>query len=235
MDALTLEQTVDAVSDLVRRGDGGSLFTPNVDHLIMAGENPTFRGAYERASLAVVDGMPVLWASRLLGTPLPEKVSGSDLVMPLVRRAAAERWRVFLVGGAPGVAAAAAEVFRDRFGVNVVGYDAPMLSPAGEADEEDALYERIRAARPHLVFVAFGAPKQEYWVERAREALGGAVAVTVGASLSFVTGDLRRAPRWMSRVGLEWVYRLLSEPRRLWKRYLIGNFVFLRAALRRRR
>jgi N-acetylglucosaminyldiphosphoundecaprenol N-acetyl-beta-D-mannosaminyltransferase len=227
MDALTLDETLDAVAALVRAGQGGSLFTPNVDHLIMASEDARFRAAYAEASLALVDGMPVLWASRLLGTPLPEKVSGSDLVLPLVRRAAREGWRVYLVGGAPGVAESAGRVFAERYGVQVVGCDAPMLSRAGESADEDAVHERIRRARPDLVFVAFGAPKQEFWIERARGALGGAVAVTVGASLSMVNGDLRRAPRWMSRVGLEWVYRLASEPRRLWHRYLVRGPRFL--------
>src|SRR4051812_8757280 len=168
LDALTLDETLDAVAGLVHAGQGGSLFTPNVDHLIMAGEDPRFREAYDRASLALVDGMPVLWASRLLGTPLPEKVSGSDLVLPLVRRAALEGWRVFLVGGAPGVAESAARVFAEQYGVEVVGQDAPMLSRAGESPDEAALHERIRHARPDLVFVAFGAPKQEFWIERAR-------------------------------------------------------------------
>lgn len=227
MDALTLAETIEAVAALVRSGKGGSLFTPNVDHLIMAGENPRFRAAYARASLALVDGMPVLWASRLLGTPLPEKVSGSDLVVPLARRAAEEGWRVYLVGGAPGVAAKAARELAERYGVNVVGHDSPMLSRDGESPDEGRVFERISRARPHLVFVAFGAPKQELWIERARDALGGGVAVTVGASLSFVTGDLRRAPRWMSRSGLEWVYRLASEPRRLWHRYLVRGPRFL--------
>jgi N-acetylglucosaminyldiphosphoundecaprenol N-acetyl-beta-D-mannosaminyltransferase len=232
VDAVTLDGALATVRDLVRAGEGGSVVTPNVDHLVMLEHDARFRDAYARASLCLADGMPVVWAARLLGTPVPEKVSGSDLLLPLVRLAAAEGWRVFLVGGGPGTAAAAAARFEAELGLRVVGHAAPMLTPAGEAADEGALFARIRAARPDLVFVAFGAPKQEFWIERARAALGPAVAVAVGASLEFVVGRVKRAPAWMSRAGLEWLYRLAQEPRRLWRRYLLRDPQFLLIALR---
>jgi N-acetylglucosaminyldiphosphoundecaprenol N-acetyl-beta-D-mannosaminyltransferase len=231
IDAVTLDQTLAAIAALVRAGAGGSVVTPNVDHIVMLEEDARFRAAYARASLAVADGAPVVWAARLLGTPLPEKVSGSDLIIPLVRLAAAEGWRVYLVGGAPGTAAAAAARFRSELGAEVVGHEAPLVSPAGESADEEAVLARIRAARPDLVLVAFGAPKQELWIERARTTLGPAVAVAVGASLEFVVGRVRRAPAWMSRAGLEWAFRLAQEPRRLWRRYLLRDPRFVLVAL----
>ena len=223
MDALTMDETLDAIVALVEAGKGGAVFTPNVDHIVMVERHARFRAVYGRASLALVDGTPVLWASRLLGTPLPAKVSGSDLVLPLAQRAAAARWRVYLIGGGPGTAAAAAARLSSGLGVDVVGFDAPMLAADGAHADEAEVFARIERARPDLVFVAFGAPKQEFWIERARPALGSAVAVAVGAGLEFLVGQTRRAPRWMSAAGLEWLHRLAHEPRRLWRRYLLRD------------
>lgn len=221
VDAVTFDGALAAIADLVAGGRGGAVYTPNVDHVVVAEGHARFRDAYARASLAVPDGMPVVWASRLLGTPVPEKVSGSDIVVPLARLAGRSRWRVYLLGGAPGVAAQAKATLRGGFGVNVVGIDAPIVSADGVCEDEEAVLARIRRARPDLLLVAFGAPKQEVWIDRCLPALGPAVAIAVGASLDFLTGHATRAPRWMSRSGLEWVYRLLREPRRLWRRYLV--------------
>lgn len=242
VDRLGLRAALVAVEKLVAAGRGGLVCTPNVDHIIIAERNPEFRQAYAGAALSLADGMPLLWAARLLGRPLPEKVSGSDLVLPLCERAAARGWRVYLLGAGPGVADEAARRLRQRLGLNVVGTDSPRIRVDGSPDDTAAALERLRVARPDLVLLAFGAPKQEIWAYRHRAALGGAVAVGVGASLDFIAGTLRRAPRWMSQVGLEWLFRLLSEPRRLWRRYLVDDPWFAvvvwrtwRAERRRRR
>jgi N-acetylglucosaminyldiphosphoundecaprenol N-acetyl-beta-D-mannosaminyltransferase len=227
IDAVGFQGALDRIAALVDTGRGGSVFTPNVDHIVMAEEDQRFRDAYERASLVLVDGMPVLWASRLLRTPLVEKVSGSDLIVPLAELAAASGWRVYLLGGGPGSAAASAARFRSEFGVNVVGHDDPIVASDGAAENEVAVLSRIRRARPDLVLVGLGAPKQEFFIERAQEWLGYAVAVAIGAGLDFVAGNIRRAPRWMCASGLEWLYRLAQEPRRLWRRYLVRDPRFL--------
>ncbi|HZN92765.1 MAG TPA: WecB/TagA/CpsF family glycosyltransferase, partial [Myxococcales bacterium] len=127
IDAVTFAQAVDEIERLVERGQGGSVFTPNVDHVVKVDGDPVFRAAYERASLSLADGQPVVWASRLLGAEarLPAKVSGSDLVFPLMERAGRKGWRVYMCGGPPGVAEAAAEVVRQRYGVKVVGTESP--------------------------------------------------------------------------------------------------------------
>jgi len=227
IDALDFADALDEIAALVRSGSGGAIFTPNVDHVVMAERDARLRAAYDAASLALVDGMPVLWASRLLGTPLPEKVSGSDLVMPLARVAAAHGWRVYLLGGGPGTAAAAAEWLRAFCGVHVVGHDDAVITLDGSGPGEDAVLQRIRRARPQLVLVALGSPKQELWIHRVRHHIRPAVAIGVGATLDFVAGRVRRAPPWMSRLGLEWLYRLAQEPRRLWRRYLVQDPAFL--------
>jgi N-acetylglucosaminyldiphosphoundecaprenol N-acetyl-beta-D-mannosaminyltransferase len=225
VDAVTLAGALEAIEALVSSRTGGMVVTPNVDHVVIADRRDDFRDAYAAAALSLADGKPIVWASRLLGAPLPEKVSGSDLVLPLMERAAARGWRVFLLGAGPGVAAAAAERLRRDLGVNVVGTAAPFVRAApGEADPEgDAAVEAVGAARPDIVLVAFGAPKQELWMHLRRDALAPAVLLGIGASLDFVAGHVRRAPRWVSQAGLEWLWRLLREPRRLWRRYLVDD------------
>ena len=223
IDHVSFAEALSRIADLVRRGDGGAVFTPNVDHLVTAERDEDFRRAYGRADLVVADGTPVMWAARAVGTPLPQKVSGSDLVIPVAQAASRHGWRVYLVGGGPGVAAEAAARLRRAHGTNVVGADDPLVSPAGVAVAEAAVLERIRRAGAQVVLVGFGAPKQELWIERVRDEIAPAVLLAVGAGIDFVAGTQRRAPRWMSRVGLEWLFRLAREPRRLWRRYLVND------------
>ena len=234
VDPVTFEEALERIGELVRRRRGGAVFTPNVDHVVQAERSVPFREAYGRAALTLADGMPLLWAARLLGSPLPEKVSGSDLVVPLARRAAERGWRVYLLGGAPGVADEAAGRLARELGVAIVGTDSPIVHADGDADDAAGVLERVRAARPDLILVALGAPKQELWIDRFAGDLAPAVAVGVGAGLDFVAGQKRRAPRWMSRIGLEWLFRLAQEPRRMWRRYLIDDPAFVAIVARTR-
>jgi N-acetylglucosaminyldiphosphoundecaprenol N-acetyl-beta-D-mannosaminyltransferase len=197
-----------------------------VDHVVTAEDDEAFREAYAAASLSLADGQPLIWASRLLGAPLPAKISGSDLVLPLMELAARRRWRVYLLGGKPGVAAAVATRLEREVGVQIAGVDCPVISLDGDP-EDNAVTERLRDAHPHLVLVALGAPKQELWVHRVRARIRPAVAIAVGAALDFLAGRIRRAPPWMSRYGLEWLFRLAHEPRRLARRYLLKDPRFL--------
>ena len=232
IDSLTFAEALDEVAELVHAGAGGAVYTPNVDHVMLAEAHAGFREAYEHTSLSLADGMPLLWASRLLGTPLPEKVSGSDLVMPIAALAAARGWGVYLLGGAPGVAEEAAARLRRFCGVRIVGCDTPQIALDGGCEADRLVIERIRRAAPQIVFVALGAPKQELWIRRMLPHVRPAVLVGIGASLDFVAGRVRRAPPWLSSLGLEWLYRLGQEPRRLWRRYLVRDPQFLLVALR---
>ncbi len=223
IDALTFDEAIGTIDALVSAGNGGSVFTPNVDHVVTAEDDESFRAAYRAADLAVPDGQPLIWASRLLGTPLPQKISGSDLVWPLMALAAHRRWRVYLLGAGPGVAARAAERMVAELGVNVVGVDAPAVSLDSQPAEPDPSVERVREAKPHVLLVALGAPKQERWIHRNAAQIRPAVALGVGAALDFLAGRLRRAPPWMSRMGLEWLFRMSQDPRRLARRYLLKD------------
>lgn len=221
VDALNRADALDAIDALVEARQGGAVFTPNVDHIVNAESDDALQAAYGRANLSLTDGMPLVWVAPLLGGRLPERVAGSDLFMPLMARAAQRGWRVFLLGGAPGVAEAAARRLAD-FGVTVVGWDSPVIHRDGSDATGDSV-SRVRDARPDVVVVALGNPKQEFWIARAADEIRPAVALGLGAVLDFLVGRQTRAPRWMAVAGLEWLYRLAREPRRLWRRYLVQD------------
>lgn len=222
IDVVSFGEALDAIDRLVASGNGGFIFTPNVDHIVMADSNPEFEAVYQKASLSLADGVPVVWASLLFDTPLPEKVSGSDLIAPLLERAGQKNWRVAFVGAAPGVAEKAAAVAKAKWGTNVVHTEAPMVNLKDTA-QLDAIGERVAAAKPDLVLMAFGAPKQELLIGRVADRLKPAVLLGVGASLDFIAGTMKRAPVVFQKTGFEWLYRLAQEPRRLWRRYLIND------------
>jgi N-acetylglucosaminyldiphosphoundecaprenol N-acetyl-beta-D-mannosaminyltransferase len=193
--------------------------TANVDFVVQAMEDIELRRILMDAHLVLADGMPLVWASRWLGNPLPERVTGSDMVPRLLARAEEKGWRVFFLGGSPGsVAAAARNVQAKHPALNLVGAYSPPFRPLLEMDHADILH-RIRAARPDLLLVAFGCPKQEKWINMHYREAGVPLCVGVGATIDFLAGTVSRAPRWMQRSGLEWVYRLAQEPGRLFRRY----------------
>ena len=228
IDRVTFAEALEGISALVEARRGGMVFTPNVDHIVMADENPDFRRAYAAADLSLADGMPVVWASRALGAPVPEKISGSDLVSPLMELAEARGFRVYLLGGAEGVASLAAlNLQRKHPRLVIAGTASPRVDLREPASRRQGIIDDIRRAAPDLVLVALGAPKQELWIHQAAEALRPAVLLGVGASIDFLAGTARRAPAWISAAGLEWLYRLVQEPRRLWRRYLVQDPKFL--------
>lgn len=232
-DALTFDEAVDAIVSLARGRRGGFVVTPNVDHVVLAEEHPELREAYAKAALSLVDGMPLVWLSRLLGHPLPEKISGSDLVWPLMARAEREGLRVFLLGARDGVGARAAERLCERHpALEIAGALSPPLGFERDPKALEEALDEVTRASPDLVLVALGCPKQELFMAAHAPALAPAVLLGVGATLDFVAGEVRRAPPWMSRAGLEWLFRLAQEPRRMASRYLVRDRAILGIALR---
>lgn len=236
IDVVTFAEAIDAIDALVTAGKGGYVVTPNIDHVVLADDNPHFRQAYAEASLSLVDGKPLQWVSGWVGAALPEKISGSDLIEPVLQRAAERKWRVYFLGAGPGVAEKAAEVARQKFGTHVVGCDAPMISADPNDPKNAEPMKKLREAKPDLVLVALGAPKQEILMHRLREQYAPAVALGIGASLDFLAGNVKRAPSWVSSAGMEWAWRLAKEPKRLWRRYLVNDpkFVLILAKTLRR-
>jgi N-acetylglucosaminyldiphosphoundecaprenol N-acetyl-beta-D-mannosaminyltransferase len=202
--------------------------TPNVDHAVMIGERADLRRAYERAAMVLADGFPVVLAARLLGRPLPERVAGSDLAPALFESTRAGRpLRVFLLGAAEGVADRAAERIAARWpNVQIVGTYSPPLGFERNEQENAAIIDRVNAVRPDVLVLGFGAPKQELWIAAQHERLHAKTALCLGATIDFLAGEKRRAPRWMQRCGLEWFHRLATEPRRLFRRYARDAWIF---------
>ncbi len=202
--------------------------TPNVDHTVLLQSCGPLREAYRDADLVLADGWPVVWASRLLGRPLPERVTGSDLVPTLFASASpAAPLKTFLLGAAPGVAQkAAVNVHRKFPGVQIVGTHSPPLGFENDAEANREILERIDEAQPHLLIIGLGAPKQETWIHKYRQQVAARVAICAGATIDFLAGEKKRAPKWMQRTGLEWLYRIGTDPQRLGKRYAKDAIVF---------
>ena len=193
--------------------------TANVDFLVQAHRDIELRRILVEADLVLCDGTPLVWASRWLGNALPERVAGADLAPSLIANAARRGHRIFLLGAAPGVAAEAAARMQAAYpALNIVGHYAPPFAALLEMDHAE-IARRIRAAKPDLLLVSFGCPKQEKWIAMHYQALGVPVSIGVGATIDFLAGRIRRAPDWMRRTGTEWIFRLLLEPRRLYRRY----------------
>ncbi len=234
VDRVTFDEALEAVRSLVRRGDGGAVYTPNVDHVVLAsGSDPSaqaLRRAYAEVDLSLADGMPVVWASHLLGKPVPEKISGSDLTPRLLSLSEAEGWRVFLLGGASDDAAERLRETHPR--LEIAGTASPRIDMSEPSSARAEVVAAVEAASPDLVLVGLGAPKQELFIHEVRRRLRPAVLFGIGASIDFLAGKVARAPRWVSSIGLEWAYRLLREPRRLWRRYLLRDPRFLAIVLR---
>ncbi|QDT66165.1 WecB/TagA/CpsF family glycosyltransferase [Calycomorphotria hydatis] len=202
--------------------------TPNVDHLVQLHEGGPLCEAYEHANLVTADGAPIVAASRMFGKPLPERVTGSDLVPDLFNLTSAEQpLRVFLLGAAPGVAERAAENVHQRWPhVKVVGTDSPPLGFEKSEKESARILGLVRDASPDVLVVGFGAPKQELWVNKHRELLDTRVALCVGATIDFLAEEKARAPIWMQKLGIEFLHRVVTEPRRLFARYAHDAWVF---------
>lgn len=233
IDVLSFEAALDAVLTLSDRGKGGFVVTPNVDHVVLAEENPAFLAAYEAASLSLADGFPVVVTSKLMPTRLPAKVSGSDLVPPLMALCEAKKKSVYLLGAGPGVAELAAKKLVEKHpSLVIAGVDAPMVDLSKPKESRAGIVEKVVAAKPDIVLVAFGAPKQELFCHEIAEAVAPAVLLGIGATLDFIAGTVKRAPAWMSRAGLEWAYRLGQEPRRLAHRYFVRDPQYLGIVLR---
>lgn len=225
--ALTEAQIVAHILDSLDVGRGGVVVTPNLDHLRRCVHDPEYGKLVATADLACADGMPLIWASRIAGAPLPGLVAGSNLISSLSRGAAQRGRSIFLIGGSPGSAAGAARVLSQCSpGLRVAGTNCP--APGFEHDEVQVarLMDAVGAASPDIIYVGLGSPKQERVIARIGSCLPSAWWLGVGISFSYLTGEVRRAPVIMRHFGLEWLYRLKAEPRRLGRRYVVEGIPF---------
>lgn len=222
---MNMEETENRVAELVRRGGGYQVVTLNPEYLYRAQFEPGLLEVANSADIVTPDGEGIVWACRVAGNPVPERVTGIDLMLRLAGRAAAEGWRVFLLGAARGVAERAGEKLQEKFpGLQVAGTHHGYFKDHDQ-EEKDVL-AKINASRPHLIFVALGAPRQELWIHRHLQCLSG-VAMGVGGSFDVISGNARRAPLWARRLKMEWLYRLVREPSRWRRMTVLPKFAWL--------
>jgi N-acetylglucosaminyldiphosphoundecaprenol N-acetyl-beta-D-mannosaminyltransferase len=224
---LTLGGVLAKVEDLIAARKASYLVTANLNYAMLTSREARLSEVNRNATVVLADGMPLVWASRWRGTPLPERVAGSDLIFALSELAARKGYRLFLLGGEPGVAELAAQNLTSRFpGLVVAGTVSPPFRDL-DATEMAQLIATVHDARPDLLIAAFGQPRGEIWLSEHHEALGVPVCIQMGASIDFAAGRVRRAPSWCQKTGLEWAYRLYLEPKRLGHRYFQNGLFFM--------
>ncbi len=234
IDNLSMEETLQTVEGFIKTGTPHQHVVVNVDKLVKASRDPELRRIINDCALINVDGMPVVWASRLLGKGLKERVAGVDLFEGLMRRSAEKGWRVFLLGAREEVVSGVKRIYEQKYpGLTVAGYRNGYWKP----EEEAGVVEQIRAAQADLLFVAISSPKKEHFLGRYQAEMKIPFAMGVGGTFDVAVGKVNRAPLWMQKAGLEWFYRFLQEPRRMFRRYFIEDMAFfgllLKEAVRR--
>lgn len=236
IDNLTMAEALDAMDGLIRQKTGAYVVTPNVDHLVQLEQGGPLCDVYKHADLILTDGAPLLWIAKWYGTPLKEKISGSDLFPLLCEMAAQKGYTMFFLGAMEGVAAKAADNLAARYpGLQVKGTYSPPFGFEKDEAELGRIRDMIHAAAPDILIVGLGCPKQELFIYHHAKELGVPLSLGLGASLDFEAGHVKRAPRWMSDHGLEWLYRLTQDPKRLAKRYLVNDPKIFGMALKYKR
>jgi len=238
---LDMSEAVTSIVEMINTdGHLHMVCTANLDHLATIQKDSEFRDVYKNADLILADGMPIVWLSHLGSAPLKERVAGSDLLYALAKESSKSGLRLFFLGGKPSAAEKSARILQKMYpGAQVSGYYCPAPDVLDTLEEDLRICHMIEEAKTDVVLVGFGAPKQEIWINKHRLALKASVAIGVGGAFDMASGIVKRAPSWMQHCGMEWSYRLIQEPKRLWKRYLGCDLPFLGRllleALRQRR
>ncbi len=220
IDNITMDEALEAIEKLIQQNKNAYVVTPNVDHIVMLEKDKEFADAYKNADLILTDGKPLIWISRYYKIFIKEKISGADLFPRICEMAAKKQYKMFFLGAAEGVAAKAADNLTMRYpGLQVVGTYSPPYGFEKQEQEICKIIDIVRSAAPDILIVGLGTPKQEKFINNNRSSLGVPVSLGLGASLDFEAENVKRAPGWMSDLGLEWMYRIIQEPKRMSKRY----------------
>lgn len=230
---LTMSETIDAVEELIKSEKKSYVVAINVDVVIKIENDPYLKKIVDNADMVLVDGKPLVWISNFYGKPLKAKISGSDLVPLLCEEASKKQYSIFIIGGKEGVAEQAKQNLEKRLpGIRIVGTYAPTYGFEKNDAELNKINTLISEAKPDLLIACFGCPKQEKWIFENISKYDAKVSICAGATVDFLAGNIKRAPRWMSEHGLEWLYRFLQEPKRMFKRYFIDDMKIFRLILK---
>lgn len=236
IDNLTMDETLDAIDSLIKEDNCSYVVTPNVDHIVQLEKDEELKRVYENASLILTDGKPLIWISNWYKTPIKEKISGSDLFSRVCDLAAKKGYTMYLLGAAEGVADKAAKNLMNKYkGLNIVGTYSPPFGFEKDKLELKKIERQIQEVHPDILIVGLGCPKQEKYMYHHCKELDVPISFGLGASIDFEAGNIKRAPRWMSEHGLEWLYRITQDPKRLAKRYLVDDMKIIRIARKYRR
>lgn len=220
VDNIGMNEAVAAIDRFIQKREPSNVVTPNLDHIVALENDEEFQRVYKDAALVLTDGQPLIWYSKLKRMPIVEKVSGSDLFPEVCKMCAQKGYSVFLFGAAEGVAERVAEKLKEKYpSLIVAGIASPVYGFEKDAKQTDEYVQLIRAAKPDVLALALGTPKSEKFAYHHKEEMGVPVILNIGATFDFLAGRIRRAPLWMSKCGLEWLYRVSQDPRRLIKRY----------------
>ena len=223
-----IEDALTIIEEFITKGRKSQVCVSNAYSLVLMQDDKEFRDITNSASLAVTDGKPLVWISKLYGEAIPERVAGSDLVYGLGKKSSEKRYKLFFLGSNPSTLGKMVENLKKMFPfVQIAGVHSPPFKKQFSEREDEKMIALINKVRPDVLFVGLGAPKQERWIWEHKDKLQVPVSIGVGAAFDFVAGTVKRAPKWMQQCGLEWLFRLCQEPGRLWRRYLIGNAIFL--------
>lgn len=229
IDNLTMNEAIESINKFILSGDYHYVVTPNVDHIVKLENDMEFRNVYNDADLILTDGMPLIWISKVLRNPIKEKISGSDLFPIICKLAAENDYKVFLLGAKEGVGQIAAQNLMKKYqNLNIVGTYSPPIGFEKDSYELKKIIEMVNRVKPDILAVGLGAPKQEKFIFKYKSDLKVPVSLAIGASIDFEAGNIKRAPIWMQRTGLEWFYRLCKEPKRMFKRYLIDDMKIIK-------
>jgi len=222
IDNITLEEVIEKVKELIKKGKTSYIVTPNAAHIVLLQKDKEFRKVYENAELVLCDGQPIIWISKIFGEPLKERITGVDLLFSLLQLSSKEKYGVYLLGAKEGIIKRTVENLQKKFPeLRIVGYH------NGYFIDDEKMIKEINERSPDILFIGMGFPKQEKWIFKYIKNLDIKIAVCIGGVFDIVAGKTKRAPVWMQKIGMEWFFRLIQEPKRLWKRYLIGNTLFL--------
>ena len=236
IDNLTMQEAIEEIDRLIRERKCAYVVTPNVDHIVQLAKNKVLQDIYDNASLVLTDGKPLLWIAKWYGTPIKEKISGSDLFPMLCNLATEKGYKMFFLGAAEGVAAKAAKNLSMRYnGLQVVGTYSPPFGFENDQIEMERIKNIIKDANPDILVVGLGCPKQEKFIYYNRNDLNVPISLGLGASFDFEAGNIKRAPKWMSDHGLEWLFRIFQDPKRMVKRYFVDDWKILGLVLKYRR
>lgn len=236
IDNLTMKEALQRIDQLIQEDKNAYVVTPNVDHIVQLEKGGPLTDVYKNADLILADGKPLIWISKWYGSPIKEKISGSDLFPRLCNLAAKKGYRMYFLGAAEGVAAKAAENLTKRFpGLQVVGTYSPPYGFEKDETELQKIKSKIKEVEPHILIVGLGCPKQELFILHYKDELDVPISLGLGASLDFEAGEIKRAPKWMADHGLEWAYRIFQDPKRLAKRYLVDDRKILGLAIKYRK